>query len=61
MYSQLFPWLLTWSDYEEGFDEDDGGKTTMSVQTRNISKLVSCRLVGMTWVFNVALAFVACP
>jgi hypothetical protein len=23
MYSQLCPWLLTWSDYEEGY-EDDG-------------------------------------
>jgi hypothetical protein len=25
MYSRLCPWLLTWSDYEEGSDEDDGG------------------------------------
>jgi hypothetical protein len=23
MYSRLCPWLLTWSDYEEGY-EDDG-------------------------------------
>jgi hypothetical protein len=22
MYSRLCPWLLTWSDYEEGFDDD---------------------------------------
>jgi hypothetical protein len=25
MYSRLCLWLLTWSDYEEGYDEDDGG------------------------------------
>jgi hypothetical protein len=25
MYSRLCPWLLTWSDYEEFFEEDDGG------------------------------------
>jgi hypothetical protein len=25
MYSRLCPWLLTWSDYEEGYEEDDAG------------------------------------
>jgi hypothetical protein len=25
MYSWLCPWLLTWSDLEEDFNEDDGG------------------------------------
>jgi hypothetical protein len=28
--------------------------TTMSVQTRNISQSVACRVVGMTWVINAA-------
>jgi hypothetical protein len=22
MYSRLFPWLLTWSDYDDDFDDD---------------------------------------
>jgi hypothetical protein len=25
MYSQLCPWLLTWSDYEEDYEEGDDG------------------------------------
>jgi hypothetical protein len=25
MYSQLCPWLLTWSDLEEDFNEDGDG------------------------------------
>jgi hypothetical protein len=25
MYSLFFPQLLTWSDYEEDYEEDDGG------------------------------------
>jgi hypothetical protein len=25
MYSRLCPWLLTWSDYEEGYKEGEGG------------------------------------
>jgi hypothetical protein len=25
MYSRLCPWLLTWSDYEEDYTEDDDG------------------------------------
>jgi hypothetical protein len=33
MYSRLCLWLLTWSDYEENYEEDDGGMT-MTVQTR---------------------------
>jgi hypothetical protein len=24
MYSRLCPWLLTWSDLEEDYEEDDG-------------------------------------
>jgi hypothetical protein len=23
MYSRLCPWLLTWSDYEEDYDDED--------------------------------------
>jgi hypothetical protein len=22
MYSRLYPWLLTWSDYEEDYDDE---------------------------------------
>jgi hypothetical protein len=25
MYSQLCPWLLTWSDYGEDYEEDEAG------------------------------------
>jgi hypothetical protein len=28
--------------------------TTTSVQTRNVSQSVACRVVGMTWVINAA-------
>jgi hypothetical protein len=28
--------------------------TMMPVQTRNVSQLVACRVVGMTWVINAA-------
>jgi hypothetical protein len=25
MYSRLCPWLLTWSDFEDDYEEDDDG------------------------------------
>jgi hypothetical protein len=25
MYSRVCPWLLTWSDYEDDYEEDEGG------------------------------------
>jgi hypothetical protein len=25
MYSRLCPWLLTWSEFEEDYEEDEGG------------------------------------
>jgi hypothetical protein len=59
MYSQLCPWLLTWSDLEEDFNNKDGDGTTTPMQTRNVSQSVACRVVGMTWVINAALVSAA--
>jgi hypothetical protein len=53
MYSRLCPWLLTWSDLEQEFDEDGDG-TMAPVRNRNVSQSVACREVGMTWVINAA-------
>jgi hypothetical protein len=25
MYSRLYPWLLTWSDFGDDYEEDDDG------------------------------------
>jgi hypothetical protein len=53
MYSWLCPWLLTWSDLEEDYQEDDGGNNDAGA-TRNVSQSVACRVVGMMWVINAA-------
>jgi hypothetical protein len=48
MYSWLCPWLLTWSDFGDDYEEDDEGYDD-AVRIRIVSRSVTCRVEGLTW------------
>jgi hypothetical protein len=54
IYSKHCPWLLIGQNLRNNLMRIEKG-SMMPVQTRKVSQLVICRVVGMTWIIDVAL------